>query len=69
MANLARYRKTLMAAITAGLISAQALLPLTPLEHSWISIALAVLGALGVYQVPNAPMPAKASSTSQVKVP
>lgn len=57
-----KYRKAIMAAIVAGLIAMQSLLPLTTTEHSWISIVLAVLGALGVYQVPNEPMPA-ASST------
>lgn len=53
LAGLAKYNKFWVAALTAGLTAAQTELPLTPLEHGWVTVALATLGALGVAAVPN----------------
>jgi hypothetical protein len=53
--KLARYNKFYVAAATAGLEAAQTALPLTQLEHGWVTVALAALGALGVAAVPNKP--------------
>jgi len=56
MSGFAPYRKTLVAAASAGLIAAQTALPLSPTWHGAVTVALAVLGAGGVYQVRNAPL-------------
>ena len=53
------YAKTVVAAITAGLIAAQTALVDGHITSSdWITIALAALGAIAVYVIPNtAPAP------------
>lgn len=51
---LARYRKTIVAALTAAAVIAAQLPPDAP---SWLSGTLAVLGALGVWAVRNDPKP------------
>lgn len=51
---MSKYRKFIVAALAAGLTAAQTALPLTPVQHAWVGIALAALGALGVLGVANA---------------
>jgi hypothetical protein len=52
------YAKTLVAVITAALIAAQtALIDGHITSNDWITIALAALGAFGVYVIPNATPP------------
>ena len=52
------YAKTVVACFTAGLIAAQTALADGHITSSdWITIALAALGALGVYAIPNADPP------------
>jgi hypothetical protein len=53
MSKLAEYRKFAIAALFAGLTAAQTALPLTQLQHGWVTVALASLAALGVVAVPN----------------
>lgn len=53
MSKLAQYRKFIVAAVAAGLTAAQTALPLTPLGHGWVTVALATVGALAVAAVPN----------------
>jgi hypothetical protein len=55
--NFDRYRKFAAAVLTAGLMAAQTALPLDPVQHGWVAVALATVGAAAVYAVPNAPMP------------
>jgi hypothetical protein len=48
------YAKTIVAVLTAALIAAQTALVKGHITTSdWITIALAALGALGVWAVPN----------------
>jgi len=52
------YAKTIVAVITAGLIAAQTAIADGWITSSdWITIALAALGAIAVYAVPNAAPP------------
>lgn len=49
------YAKFIVAAVVAGLIALQTALSDDSVTNSeWITIALAVVGALAVYAVPNA---------------
>ena len=49
-----QYAKTVVAVVTAGLIAAQTALVDGHITSSdWITIALAALGAFGVYVIPN----------------
>lgn len=54
-----QYAKTVVACITAGLIAAQTAIADGHITSSdWITIALAALGAFGVFVIPNtAPAP------------
>lgn len=52
-----RYAKALVAIATAALLAAQTAVPMSSGAHGWVTVALAALGAFGVYQVPNEPMP------------
>lgn len=55
MEKLKPYAKFVAAIATAGLIAAQQALPMPAAAHGWVSVALAVLGAIAVYQIPNTP--------------
>lgn len=50
---MGKYSKAIVAALTAGLMAVQQALPLTDEQRGWVTIALAVLGAVGVYAVRN----------------
>jgi hypothetical protein len=51
--NIAPYRKFVVAAVGAALTWAIATYANDPDINKWLSLASAVLTALGVYQVPN----------------
>lgn len=54
--KIAKYWKTVVAAVVAGGTIAQTALSDDSISSGeWVLIALAVLGALGVYTVPNKP--------------
>jgi hypothetical protein len=54
--KIAKYWKTVVAALVAGGTIAQAALTDdTITSGEWVAIGLAVLGALGVWAVPNKP--------------
>ena len=57
--GLNRYLKAFVAGGTAALLAAQTAIPMSPTVRGWVTVGIATLGALGVYQVPNAPMPLK----------
>ncbi len=52
-----RYAKALVAVATAALLAAQTAIPMSTGAHGWVTVVLAGLGAFGVYQVRNDPMP------------
>lgn len=52
---MGKYAKGIAAVLTAGLIAVQNAFPLTTQQHAWVTIILALLGSVAVYQVPNAP--------------
>jgi hypothetical protein len=52
---MSKYAKFIVAAVTAGLMAAQQALTLTEQQRGWVTIGLAVLGAIGVYAVENKP--------------
>ena len=55
---MSQYAKAIVAALTAGLIAAQTAITDGHITSSdWVTIALAALGALAVYAVPNATPP------------
>jgi hypothetical protein len=56
---MGRYSKAIVAVLTAGLIAAQQALTLTEQQRGWVTIGLALLGALGVYAVENKPASAE----------
>lgn len=64
VSKLAHYNKAWIAIATAGLLAIEQMIPLTPAQHGWVSVGLAVLGAAGVYVTPNAPTPAPESVTA-----
>jgi hypothetical protein len=53
--KLKPYAKGLVAVAAAGLMAVQTQIPLSPTWHGWVSVGLAMLGAVGVYAVPNKP--------------
>jgi len=54
--TVSRYAKSIVAAAVAGLtVLAAALTDDTITTAEWVQIAVAVLGAIGVYAVPNRP--------------
>jgi hypothetical protein len=57
--KIALYRKAIVATLTAGLLATQvALTDGTGISGSeWVTVALAVLGAVAVYWVPNDKFP------------
>jgi hypothetical protein len=58
------YAKTVVAAVVAGATAVGAAITDSTITGSeWVAIGLAVLTALGVYAVPNAP--AKTSTTGE----
>jgi hypothetical protein len=48
-----KYAKAIVAILFAGLTAAQTALPMSDTAHSYVAVALALLGAAGVYLVPN----------------
>jgi hypothetical protein len=48
-----KYAKALVAVAIAALTAAQTALPLNDQQHTWVTVVLAVLGAVAVYAVPN----------------
>jgi hypothetical protein len=52
-----RYWKAIVAAGTAALLAAQTAVPMSATARGWVTVGIATLGAFGVYQVRNAPMP------------
>lgn len=59
LSKLKPYRKAIVAGATAALTVAQTAIPMSTAAHGWVTVALAVLGAGGVYRVENAPLPKK----------
>lgn len=56
--SLNQYYKSVVAVLTAALIAAQTALAKGHITSSdWITIALAALGALAVFAIPNATQP------------
>lgn len=56
-----QYAKTIVAVLTAALIAAQTTLIDGHITgNDWITIALAALGAIGVFAIPNATPPQQA---------
>lgn len=54
--RFSRYAKTAVAAVAAGAVAlTSALTDSSVSPGEWVSIGLAVLGALGVYVIPNTP--------------
>lgn len=55
---MAKYAKTIVAALTAALVAlGAALTDDTVTTAEWVTIGLAAVGALGVFLVPNKPAP------------
>ena len=50
-----KYAKTIIAVITAALVALANALPIGSSATQWVNFALAVVGAIAVYLVPNAP--------------
>lgn len=50
---MSKYRKFIVAAVSAALTAAQTALPLTPVQHGWVTVVLAALGAVGVAAIAN----------------
>jgi hypothetical protein len=55
-----RYAKFVTAVITAALVAAQNAVPMSDTAHGWVTVALAALGAVAVYAVPNVAPPVPA---------
>ncbi len=53
--NVAHYAKAIVAAASAGLLVVQTAITMSPNAHGWVTVSIAVLAALTVYAVPNAP--------------
>jgi hypothetical protein len=60
--NISRYAKAVVAAVSAGLLAIQTVITMSDNAHGWVTVSIAVLTALAVYLVPNAPIatPARA---------
>lgn len=52
---MGKYAKTIVAVITAALVALSNALPMGGSATHWVNLALAVVGAVAVYLVPNAP--------------
>jgi hypothetical protein len=52
---MGKYAKAIVAIAMAGLMALQQALPLNDTQRGWVTVALAVLTAVGVYAVPNKP--------------
>lgn len=52
---MGKYSKAIVATLGAALTAAQTALPLTPIQHGWVTVALAALTAVAVYAVENKP--------------
>jgi hypothetical protein len=50
---MSKYAKAVVAIVTAALLAAKEALPLSNGQNSWVTVILAVLGAIAVYAVPN----------------
>lgn len=50
---MGQYRKLIVAALTAALTTAAQVIPMTDTWRGWVTVALAVLGAVSVWAVPN----------------
>lgn len=48
-----RYAKFITSIITAALVAAQNAVPMSEAAHGWVTVALAALGAIAVFAVPN----------------
>ncbi len=57
MDKIKPYAKFAAAIGTAGLIAAQQAIPMNATARGWVTVTLAVLGAILVYKVENAPLP------------
>jgi hypothetical protein len=54
--KFSKYAKTAVSAVAAGAVALTAALTDSSVSPGeWVTIGLAVLGALGVYAIPNAP--------------
>ncbi len=53
---MSAYLKAIVAVVIAGLTALQAAISDSDVtQNEWVLIALAVVGAIGVYAIPNAP--------------
>jgi hypothetical protein len=59
--NPARYAKAIVAALSAGLLTIQSVITMSDRSRAWVTVSIAVLAAVAVYVVPNAPGPIAAS--------
>lgn len=57
LTRLAPYRKAFTSLVGLGLTWATFYFGSNPADAKWLSIAIGVASALGVYAVPNAPKP------------
>jgi ABC-type nickel/cobalt efflux system permease component RcnA len=55
--NLARFAKAIVAVVAAGLLVVQTTITMSATAHSWVTVSIAVVSAIAVYLVPNAPAP------------
>ncbi len=53
----ARYAKSIVATLSAGLLAIQSVIPMSDASRAWVTVSIAVLAAVTVYLVPNAPTP------------
>jgi hypothetical protein len=54
--NISRCAKAVVAAVSAGLLAIQTVITMSDNAHGWVTVSIAVLTALAVYLVPNAPI-------------
>lgn len=50
---MSKYAKAIVATLGAAAVAAQQALPLTEVQHGWLTVGIAALTALSVYLVPN----------------
>lgn len=50
-----KYAKTIVAVVTAALVALANALPIGSSAVQWVNFALAVVGAIAVYLIPNSP--------------
>ena len=60
--NISHYAKAVVAAVSAGLLAIQTVITMSDNAHGWVTVSIAVLTALAVYLVPNAPAVAPAGA-------